>query len=67
MKQRIKREIIYWVVNLFILIYLVSVNTTGFINSLKMWIIIAMSMIIGRGFEIWIKAKEDKKEGENNQ
>lgn len=67
MKQRIKKEIIYWVANLLILIYLALSNTTGFINSLKMWIIVAMSIIIGRGFEIWIKAEKDKKEGENNQ
>lgn len=67
MKQRIKREITYWVANLLILIYLVSSNTTGFINSLKMWVIVAMSMIIGRGFEVWIEGKENKKEGENNQ
>ena len=57
MKQNTKREITYWVVNLLIFIYLVSSNTTGFVNSLKMWIIVAISMFIGRGFEVWINRK----------
>lgn len=62
MKQSTKREITYWVVNLVIFIYLILANNTGFINSLKMWLIIAASMVIGRGFENWIDRKS-----ENNQ
>lgn len=59
MKQSTKREITYWVVNLVIFIYLILDNNTGFINSLKMWIVISASMFIGRGFENWIDRKSE--------
>lgn len=62
MKQSTEREITFWVVNLVIFIYLILDNNTGFINSLKMWIVISASMFIGRGFENWINRKS-----ENNQ
>ena len=54
-----KREITYWVVNLAVFIYLILANTTGFVNSLKMWIVISASMVIGRGFENWINRKSE--------
>lgn len=65
MKQNIKREIIYWIINVVILICLVLANTTGILNSLKMWVVIASSMFIGRGLGSWIDGKV-KKEDENN-
>lgn len=62
MKQSMKREITYWVVNLAVFIYLILANTTGFVNSLKMWIVISAPMFIGRGFENWIDRKSGNSE-----